>query len=142
MEPTSKLNKASLSSHLLSIDLKVILTSFPFPGRKQQVRPIVRPRGPSSRFEGVFCDKSGKWVAQLAVGGKHHYVGSFASEDEAGFALGKAQASMVASGPLPHNVPTLSSISNPNSIPLISPTPSFGEIQSEIKHEAHEKITG
>ena len=57
-------------------------------------RAIKQPQ-PSRRYEGVYSDKTGKWVAQLGFNGKQQYLGSYDSEDEAGMAVRKAQQSMV-----------------------------------------------
>lgn len=41
-------------------------------------------RGSSSRFRGVTLERrSGKWVAQVEVGGKAHYLGKFDDEEQA-----------------------------------------------------------
>jgi hypothetical protein len=61
---------------------------------KQSARKLLnkpgRSRGQSLKYEGVFVDKTGKWVAQISSGGKAHFLGRYNSEEEAAIAWGKA----------------------------------------------------
>jgi hypothetical protein len=63
----------------------------------------VRNRAPrvygSSRFRGVsFCKRTGRWVAQVTIGGHNHFLGRHVTEEQAAQA---AESFRVANGFLP-----------------------------------------
>lgn len=50
-----------------------------------------KQRGFTSRFKGVFWHKGrGHWVARIKVNGKHSYLGSFATEEDAAASYDRA----------------------------------------------------
>ena len=61
---------------------------------KQSARKLLakqgKGKGQSIKYEGVFVDKTGKWVAQISAGGKTHFLGRYNTEEEAAIAWGKA----------------------------------------------------
>ena len=61
---------------------------------KQSARKFLakqgKGKGQSIKYEGVFVDKTGKWVAQISAGGKTHFLGRYNTEEEAAIAWGKA----------------------------------------------------
>ena len=77
----------------------------PLAGKPQYSGRAVPPSRPrpangiqSGRFQDVYLDKLGKWVAQVSHQGKQHYLGTFGSESEAGEAVRKAIAAITVGG--------------------------------------------
>jgi hypothetical protein len=59
--------------------------------RAENMQNVPSRKG-SSRYRGVYLNRHGSWIAQAKVGQKHHYIGSFATEDEAGAAAAAFRA--------------------------------------------------
>mmetsp|Transcript_13426 Transcript_13426/g.17384 ORF Transcript_13426/g.17384 Transcript_13426/m.17384 type:complete len:329 (+) Transcript_13426:89-1075(+) len=120
-------------------------------GRKFSASKTGKLRGPSNKCEGVYADKTGKWVSQISHLGKQYYLGLYGTEEDAVLAhrlatraidsglsqvkigdnvisLKRDSLSQIASLPTPNNSSSTSS-TNPQ-LAMISPMPNVGILPS------------
>eukprot|EP00617_Octactis_speculum_P004333 CAMPEP_0185791252 /NCGR_PEP_ID=MMETSP1174-20130828/158270_1 /TAXON_ID=35687 /ORGANISM="Dictyocha speculum, Strain CCMP1381" /LENGTH=616 /DNA_ID=CAMNT_0028486177 /DNA_START=8 /DNA_END=1859 /DNA_ORIENTATION=+ len=57
-----------------------------------------KTRTGTSKYLGVYADKSGKWTAQISHGGKQHYLGRYATEEDAATAYRLATDAVTTTG--------------------------------------------